>query len=302
MKRIAFACAVAAAVMAGSIRLPAAETARLRYVLAVYVDEKGEGLKLPEGIACGKDGQVIVADTGNDRLLRFTFNDKSIAGGTEIKLQEVGAPSHLQVSSKGEIYAIDGRQRRVVRIGADGAFKNALNYSGMPGPSTVIAKDLAIDAADTLYVLDVFASRVLVLNDRGEFQRAVKLPDTLAFGSDLAVDGAGNLLLLDAIGRRIYTAAKDATVFTRLGGDLTSVIATMPTAMTTSKGVIFVLEGIGSSVVALGRDGSFIAHQLTMGWNEGALNHPSQMCVNERDEAFIADRDNSRVQVFQLLR
>ena len=39
-----------------------------------------------------------------------------------------------------------------------------------------------------------------------------------------------------------------------------------------------------------------------MGWKEGQLNHPSQLCVNDKDEVFIADRDNSRVQVFQLTR
>ena len=69
--------------------------------------------------------------------------------------------------------------------------------------------------------------------------------------------------------------------------------------MTASKGVIFVVEGSGSSIVSFGRDGSFLARQLTMGWNEGSLNHPSQMCINDKDEVFIADRDNSRVQVFR---
>ena len=62
------------------------------------------------------------------------------------------------------------------------------------------------------------------------------------------------------------------------------------------------VEGNGSSIVSFGRDGSFLARQLTMGWNEGSLNHPAQMCINDKDEVFIADRDNSRVQVFQLIR
>jgi hypothetical protein len=39
-----------------------------------------------------------------------------------------------------------------------------------------------------------------------------------------------------------------------------------------------------------------------MGWNEGLLYYPSQMCISEKGEAFIADRGNSRVQVFNIIR
>ena len=100
----------------------------------------------------------------------------------------------------------------------------------------------------------------------------------------------------------MFSAAKDASSFAPLGGDLTEFLATLPTYMTASKGGIFVVEGNGSSIVGFGRDGSFLSRQLTMGWNEGTLNHPSQICINDKDEVFIADRDNSRVQVFQLIR
>jgi hypothetical protein len=39
-----------------------------------------------------------------------------------------------------------------------------------------------------------------------------------------------------------------------------------------------------------------------MGWNEGLLYYPSQMCLNEKGEVFIADRGNSRVQVFSIVK
>ncbi len=46
---------------------------RLKSLAAIYVDDKGAALNLPEGVACDASGQVVVGDTGNDRLLRFTF-------------------------------------------------------------------------------------------------------------------------------------------------------------------------------------------------------------------------------------
>jgi hypothetical protein len=302
MKRVALGWTVAAIVVLGQLGLGAAETGKLRHVISVYFDGKGAGLNLPEGIACGANGQLVVGDTGNDRLLRFTFRDKTVSDGTEIKVPQVSAPSRVWLNSKGEIYALDSRLRRVVHLGPGGEFKEALPLGGVPAPTTIVAKDFAIDAADNIYVLDVFSARVLVLNAQGQFQKALLFPDEAGFGSNIAVDATGNILLLDAIKRRMFSAAKDASAFTPLGGDLTQFIATLPSSMTASKGVIFVVEGNGSSIDGFARDGSFLARQLTMGWNEGSLNHPSQICINDKDEVFIADRDNSRIQVFQLIR
>jgi hypothetical protein len=302
MKRFALAGTVAATVLLGQHGLGAAETGRLRHIVSVYFDGKGAGLNLPEGVACDSNGQFVVGDTGNDRLLRFTFRDKTVSDGTEIKIPQVSAPTRVRLNSKGEIYALDNRLRRVVHLGPAGEFKEALTLAGVPEPTTIVAKDFTIDAADNIYVLDVFSARVLVLNAQGQFQKALPFPGEAGFGSNIAVDSTGNILLLDAIKRRMFSAGKDATAFTPLGGDLTEFLGTLPSYMTASKNAIFVVEGNGSSVVGFGRDGSFMSRQLSMGWNEGSLNHPSQMCINDKDEVFIADRDNSRIQVFQLLR
>jgi DNA-binding beta-propeller fold protein YncE len=302
MKTISCACLVAAALVLGHLPLTAAAGAKFRYLASVYFDDKGAGINLPEGIACDANGQVVVGDTGNDRLLRFAYQDNKVSGGSVIKIPQLAAPSRIQLDSKGEIYALDAKQRRIVRLSPAGEFKDALAFDGVPPPATVVPKGFAIDSADNIYVLDVFSARVLVLNAQGKFQRALALPQAAGFVSDLAVDTTGNVLLLDSISRRIFSAAKDATAFAPLGGDLTEFLNTMPTYITASKGVIFVVEGSGSSIVGFGLDGSFLGRQLTMGWDEGSLNHPSQICINDKDEVFIADRDNSRIQVFRLTR
>ncbi len=77
---------------------------------------------------------------------------------------------------------------------------------------------------------------------------------------------------------------------------------TLPSALASAKGLIFVVEGSGGGIAAFGQDGAFLGRHLTPGWKDGSLNHPSQLCINDRDEVFVADRDNSRVQVFSLSR
>ena len=302
MRTVTIACLVTTALVSGHLRLLAAENASLRYLASVYFDAKEAGLKLPEGVACDGKGRVVVADTGNGRLLFFAFQDGKMSGGSEVKHPQLSAPSRVQVTSKGELYVLDGKQRRLVRLGPEGDFKGLLAMGGVPPPGTVIPKSFAIDAADNVYVLDAFSARVLVVNAQGQFQRALPLPADGGFGSELAVDAAGTVFLVDSIKRRMFSAAKDAAAFTPLGGDLSASVATLPTSLTASKGMIFIAEGSRSSIVAFGRDGSFLSRQLTFGWEEGALNYPSQMCINDKDEVFIADRDNSRVQVFQFIR
>jgi len=296
------AAVVAAALVLGHLQLTAAENARFRHLISVYFDDQGGGLHRPEGVACDSAGQIVVGDTGNDRILRYTYEDKTVSGGSEIKIPELSAPSWVQLNSKGEIYALDRKQRRIVRLGPTGDFRGALSFDGAPPPTTIVPKSFKIDSADQIYVLDVFSARILVLNADGQYQKAMALPDDVGFISDLAIDFSGTVFLLDSINRRIYAADKDAGSFAPIGRDLAESLTTPPTYMTTSRGILFIVEGTGSSIVTLGRDGAFLARQLAMGWTEGMLNHPSQICINERDEVFLADRDNSRIQIFSLIR
>ena len=94
-----------------------AEAAKLRYAATIYFDSKGGGLRLPEGVACGEGPFFVVADTGNGRLLRYTFQDGVPKGGDEFKIEQMSYPVRLQLSSKGEIFALDGKQRRISGIG-----------------------------------------------------------------------------------------------------------------------------------------------------------------------------------------
>jgi len=300
MKTVARMCLVAAALVLVSLPI-AAQTARFRHLMSIYLDDQGVGLHLPEGIACGPSGQIVVGDTGNDRLVRFTYQDRIITGGSPIQIPELAAPFRVQLNSKGEIFALDSTRRRIVRLDPAGTFLDVLSFEGAPPPRTIVPRDFTIDPADKLYVLDVFSERVLVLDPEGAFERALPLPDDVGFVSGLTVDETGGIVLVDSIKRRLFSAAADATTFTAVGGDLTAALATMPTFVAARRGSIFVLEGSRGSIVAFRRDGSFVSRQLVQGWEEGSLNQPSQMCINDQDEAFIADRDNSRVQVFQLI-
>jgi sugar lactone lactonase YvrE len=259
-------------------------------------------MKQPEGIACNDKFLLVVGDTGNDRLIQYSFQERSLKAGTEIKVQQLSNPIRLQINSKGEIFALDGKKRRIIRLNPDGTFKTYVDGEGVPSPSTFVPRSFKIDPQNNIYILDIFSARVLVLNPEGKYQKQIPFPKDYGFFSDLSVDSKGSILLIDSVRAMVFSAAKDSNSFSPLTKSLREYL-NFPTSITTdSRGTIYIVDENGSGIVILAQDGSFLGRQLSMGWNEGLLYYPSQMCINEKGEVFIADRGNSRVQIFTLVK
>ncbi len=293
-------------ILAGILLLPlnsfSAETFKLRYLQSVYFDDKGGGIKQPEGVACDEKSGLVVGDTGNDRLLRYTLEERSVKGGAQIKIPELSRPIRIQINSKGEIFALDGKKRRIVRINPDGSFKGYVDPEGMPSPSAFVPRSFKIDRNDNIYILDIFTGRVLILNPEGKYQKQIPFPKEYGFFSDLSVDLKGNIFLIDCVKAMVFSAPKDSNAFSPLTKSLREYLD-FPVSLTTdSRGTIYIVDENGCGIVVLGQDGSFLGRQLSMGWNEGLLNFPSQISVSEKGEIFIADRGNSRVQIFTLVK
>jgi hypothetical protein len=284
-----------------SVNSLAAEVAKLKYSQSIYFDDRGGSLKQPEGVACNEKSDLVIGDTGNDRLLRFTLQEKNLKAGTEIKIPQLSNPIRVQMNSKGEIFALDGKRRRIVRLNPDGSFKSYVDPEGVPSPAAVVPRSFKLDRNDNIYLLDIFTGRVLILNPEGKYQKQIPFPKDYGFFSDLSVDSRGTLFLIDCVKAMVFSATKDSNSFSPLTKGLREYLS-FPTSITDSRGTVYIVDENGSGIVILGGDGSFVGRQLTMGWTEGLLYFPSQMCVNEKGEVFIADRGNSRVQIFTLVK
>jgi sugar lactone lactonase YvrE len=271
---------------------------QLRHVTSVYIDAAGVKISQPEGVACRGKSLLLVSDTANGRLQPYTLQDDGTikpGPGVEIK---VPYPLHVRLNSQGDIFVLDGKQRRIMRLNAAGEFKGNFEPEGLPAPATWIPKNFAIDTNDTVYILDIFSSRVLVVSPEGKFQRQVGFPTADGFFSDLAVDPQGTIFILNSITASVYSAGPDDKAFSPLTKGLKEYI-TFPTALTADKQFLYMVDQYGSGIVVLGKDGSFKGRKLRMGWKEGELLYPADICLNEKGEIFIADRGNNRVQMYR---
>ena len=274
---------------------------RLRYLTAVYLDDKGGGMRWPEGVACSTS-TLVVADTGRGRLLRYTLEGRDVKPAGELVAPQLAAPLRVQIDSRGDVFALDGKQRRIVRFGAKGELKGYLTPEGVPEPATIVPRSFKIDANDAIHVLDVFGARVLVLGPDGKYQRHLPFPEAYGFFSDLAVGRNGTIYLLDSVTAALSAAPRNARDFTPVGKSLRTHLSFATSIAVDGRGVLYVVDENGSGIVLVGPDGSVLGRQLAMGWTEGLLYNPTQMCLNDKGQVFIADRGNSRVQVFAIVR
>lgn len=279
-----------------------AEAIKLKYVASLYTDGAGEGLKLPQGTACYNNSILIVADTGNGRLLKYDFRAGDPKFEAEFKLSQIQNPTRLQVNSRGEILTLNEKKQQIVRISPAGEFMGVVAPQGLPAPEAYVPRSFKIDSHDNVYVLDILSERVLVLNADGKYLRGIKFPPDYGFISDVAVDSSGTVLLLDTKNCMLFSAAQNAETFSALTERLKEYML-FPTSMTIDKeGVIYIVDEHGGSLAILGKNGQVQGRQLTMGWKEGLLRYPSQACISEQGTLFIADRENNRIQVFSVVK
>jgi len=72
-----------------------------------------------------------------------------------------------------------------------------------------------------------------------------------------------------------------------------------PTALAVYQVVNYVVDQKGGGIIILGKDGSFKGRKLRIGWKEGERRYPSDICLNDQGDVFIADRGNNRVQMYR---
>lgn len=301
---------------------------------AAYGDAKGAALKSPEGVACTAEGRVVVADTGNRRLVSFSLKDSALVPGAVIAFPELGTPSRVQIDSRGNVVALDSRSRRLVRVSDGGGFGGFVTPSGLPQRGAALRGgwfpvSFKIGPGDDFYVVD--ARRVVVLDRSGKFLREIA-----GSFSDVAVDEKGAVFAVDGRTGRLFAVEADRAMAGRAAesegrvstgdrarrvstgdrnagvaaGDgnagvpagaklLAKEVAVFPAAIALApKGQLAVADSHGHSIVLLSRDGTVVSRRSGMGWTDGRVYYPGQLCADARGDLFVADTGNHRLQVF----
>lgn len=152
----------------------------------------------PIGIAVNAGGTVFVADYLNDRIRKitpagvvttFAGTSQGFADGAGTAAQFY-QPTGMAVSTDGTLYVADGQNNRIRKITEDGNVStfagSTPGYADGMGNAAQFANpfDLAVDAAQNVYVADTFNNRIRRISSEG-------LVSTLAGSAYGYADGIG---------------------------------------------------------------------------------------------------------------
>ena len=162
-----------------ALAVPArAETVPFVFDRAIYPDEKEVALVAPEGVACNDAGDVVVADTGNGRLVLYRYVGGSLTGGTRVKPAGLAYPVRVQFDSKGNILVLDRKARKILRLDSDGRGAGHHRAEGRRVDRRAsLPVAFKLDGADNVYVLDGVGRRLVVFDPAGTVTRQVDLPE-----------------------------------------------------------------------------------------------------------------------------
>ncbi len=173
---------------------------------------KPASLKEPRGLAVDSRGNFWVADTGNDRLQKFSIDGSllHVVGKQGSGEGEFRSLLGIAVSARGNIYIADTGNKRVQVLSAKGVFLNMFGKAGdLPGLFNEIV-DIAVDALDYLYVVDRGNNRIAKYDSSGKLiweQGGFRRPENIVISGDneVYVLDAGNarVQVFDTSGKRL---------------------------------------------------------------------------------------------------
>jgi hypothetical protein len=153
-----------------------------------------------------QDGSVLVADSGNDRVQRFTQDGAFLAaygsqGSGPGQFDRVGG---IAQAPDGDIFVVDPLNNRVQRFDNNMNFEAAWGTPGTDPDELQFPQGAAIDSAGLVYIDDL--SQVKVFNADGVFQRLIDPPNV----QEIEIIG-DRLVVLEGTENRIGIYELDGT-------------------------------------------------------------------------------------------
>jgi DNA-binding beta-propeller fold protein YncE len=251
----------------------------------------------PFGLAVALDGAIAVADPDAGRIYRIDAKGRL----TPIPCPEApegSAPMAVTALPDGTLLVADAGGAALLRIGKDGCAVLARGAFERP---TAIAV-----AGHRLYVADPPRHQVVVLDLEGavlaRWGEQGEGPGQLAFPTSLAVTADGSLVVTDALNFRVARFGADGRWLGAFGsaGDAGHLFSRPKGIAVGPGGRIYVSDAQRDVVLVFSSDGDPEYTLGEPGEAPGSFALPSGLAIAQ-DRLYVADSQNRRIQVFELL-
>jgi DNA-binding beta-propeller fold protein YncE len=292
------------------------ETCSEGFCVTVSFDPGAEPeLGFPRGIAAESDGDLLVADTGGHRLVRFrppaaTFESIGERGDEDGAFEDVGG---LDVSGP-SLFVADTGNHRIQRFDG-GSLAHQLSWGRrgdgrgeFSNPTSVAVLRTASGIVE-VYVADTGNHRVQVFDQNGQFRGALGGQGSGDGQFVLAVDVA--VRELESGARRIYVTDLNNNRVQVFDQDLKFVFAfggrgSGPGQFLSPRGIaldrfgrVYVADSANDRVQIFSAGGQFLQAFGSEGSAPGQLREPQGIAVAADGTIHVSDSGNRRVQSFK---
>ncbi len=267
----------------------------------------------PRNLAVGPDGQIYVADSGNNRIQVFDPQGNFIMkwGSKGAGPGQFDEPWGIAVAQDGTIFVADTWNHRLQAfsptgefLGAFGSFANVQQDAQAEPGKFWGPRGIAIDAAGNLYVTDTGNKRVQKFTPDGQFLQAWGgggiIPGAFEEPVGIGIDEQGNIYVADTWNRRVQKF--DANFNPLLQWDVvgweSESVVNKPFLTVGPDGRVFISDPEGYRIIAYAPDGQIDTTWGQYGQDLASLALPLGLAFDQQGQLLVVDSDNNRVMRF----
>lgn len=261
-------------------------------------------LNFPFDVTTDSSGNIYVADSGNDRIVKFDHSGNylmqfGMSGKDDGQFMD---PRGVAVDESGNIYVADTINNRIEKFDSAGKFILKFGTYGTDNGQFHGPYSVAIDRSGSVYVADVGNARIEKFDSTGNF--------ILKFGtrgqSKGELDGIERISV-DNSGYLYVTSTYQGVQKFDSHGNFVQEIPLKPTLdgnnapdawgiALDEKGEIYVAGYNQARIQKFDSQGNFKYEFGSFGSQAGEFSHPGNIAVDNLGNVLVADSDNNRIE------
>jgi len=263
-------------------------------------------LSHPTGITIDPEGNLFIADTGNDRVVKCDKDGEFLkeTGGFGWEEGQFNRPTYIATDHGLNIYVTDTQNRRVQRFDRNLNFISTIQIESNEDFSGFgLLEGVAVTSGGELLLSDIEDDHVIKLDNFYAYERTFggfgygegSLRDPLG----ISVDRRENVYVADSQNDRV-------AIYDLFGNFLKSLGEKMlrkPSGVTVGEDdLIYVANTEKNSIAIFDSEGNLVLEYGTWGSGMGNFSKPTDLELGRDDKLFVVDSGNNRICVFEILR
>jgi streptogramin lyase len=261
-------------------------------------------LKAPWGSVVNAEGQILVVDSANSRVEKFSAEGAYVssfgtAGAGNGQLKE---PQGIALDASGNVWVADTGNNRVEEFSSSGAFVKTVGSSGTESGKLSAPSNLAFDSKGNLWVADTGNSRVEKFNREGvyssEFGSAGSEPGKLKEPEGIVVDSGEHVWVADTGNNRIEEFSSTGSLLKRFGslGAGEGQLNTPIDLKIDAQGDLWTADSRNNRAEAFTPTGGYVTQIGFKGTGAGQLSEPKGIAFDATGKAWVTDSANNRLE------